>query len=405
MNAQTEKLVNKYLSFSGDKTYNDFQKFLTEIISVKAETPPISKEYKYLEYLEKKAIKGMYLCKKYSEYDFITVIVDEDSIEDIDEEIKKEQGLKGYGKRRADLGKIVDHGKVSPRGNSDLYWGRVKIDLIFSPDDEKVRVGDKLPEGYKYTDMRYLENYYGLRAFEFGNWLSQQDRANYLAGLGIALFDLHKVLGIKPEKLSIKNKLAVAFGARGRGAALAHFEPGSFVINLCRYSRPPQESTRPTNFRRVSLILKDGGVGAFAHEYGHALDYFGGKDVEPGDTLTLSGDDSIKPAPNAEHIKKNTLRGLMERLMYKIIWKNAKEYTPYYQKLIKKGTSKYYKQRNEIFARAFEVYVQYKLEQEKHKNIFLTESKYEGRYYMNEKEMKRVLPEFDALINGLKKYL
>ena len=46
--------------------------------------------------------------------------------------------------------------------------------------------------------------------------------------------------------------LAIAFGARGKGGALAHFEPGRNVINLTKIK----------------------GAGSLAHEWGHALDYF-----------------------------------------------------------------------------------------------------------------------------------
>ena len=46
--------------------------------------------------------------------------------------------------------------------------------------------------------------------------------------------------------------LAIAFGARGSGSALAHFEPARNVINLTK--------------------LK--GAGSLAHEWGHALDFF-----------------------------------------------------------------------------------------------------------------------------------
>lgn len=46
--------------------------------------------------------------------------------------------------------------------------------------------------------------------------------------------------------------LAIAFGARGSGTALAHFEPARNVINLTK--------------------LK--GAGSLAHEWGHALDFF-----------------------------------------------------------------------------------------------------------------------------------
>lgn len=415
----TDKLIEKYLNFSGRRGYLDFANFHLEVIRAKENEPLESLNYLLLDHISKKLVIGIQYCLKSKSFIDIEIT---DTIEairsDFYHKLEKQENTskkktkhpkkknKKNKKEKGDLGKLVDYGKVSPRGNADVYWKREGLEVVFSPNDENVRIGEKIPPTYLWNDMRYLEDYYGLKAFEFGNWLSQQDRVNYLSGLGIALFDLHKLLGFAPKKISIKGKLSVAFGARGRGKALAHFEPGSFTINLTRYSRPPKEKNRSANFKRVKLILSDGGAGTFAHEYGHALDYFGGLHIERGDTFTLSGDDSTDTRPN-EHIKKHTLKGLMEKLLFKIFWSNSKAtiHSPYYQRLIKTTKKKYYLQRNEIFARAFEVYLQYKLSKKKHKNIFLNRVKYSPSLYLTLPEMKKLEPEFDTLINAIKKHL
>lgn len=415
-----DDIIHKYLHFGGERNIQDFGEFLKVARQVKNKLPKGSKDYILIEYVENKLIKGLSLCV---EYGTIFAIIDEESKEDI-EDILKEAGLLSGTKKRAvkkarkpkakrpakkkakkSLGKLVDHGRVAPRGKSDEYWRDKGVKVVFKQNDPKVRTGEKIPDTYHYADVRFIENYYSLRAVEFGNWLSQQDRINYLAGLGIALFDLHKAIRFTPKQISIKGKLSVAFGARGRGKATAHFEPGTFAINLTRYSRPKELKHRPKNFNRVDLILQDGGVGAFAHEYGHALDYYGGLHVERGDTFSLSGDDSTNPKPDLAQLKKNTLKGLMEKLLYKIIWKNANTRSAYYARLVKAATTDYYIQRNEIFARAFEVYVQYKLLKQKHKNVFLNKSKYDTKLYLSIAEMKAVEKEFDALMNALKKHL
>lgn len=421
------EIINAYLNLGGNRDAEDFAFLYKDLALVKSTLQRGTKEYIILEYIEKKLKKGLSLSV---EYGSIFVVVDEESKEDIEDILKEAGYLKGIhtkapakrkakprepktkpkrkgGKRKksTELGKLVDHGTVAPRGKSDIYWGREGIDLIFRPNDQNIRVGQKIPDTYKYADVRFLEDFYGLRGFEFGNWLSQQDRVNYLSGLGLALFDLHKAIGFSPKQISIKGKLSVAFGARGRGKALAHFEPGSFAINLTRYSRPAPLKSRSKNFRRVNQILSDGGVGAFAHEYGHALDYFGGLHVERGDSFSLSGDDSTRVAPDQALLKKNSLRGCMERLMNKIIWKNTKSYSDYYNRLTKGATRKYFIQRNEIFARSFEVYVQYKLGQHKYKNVFLNHPKYPEKFYLSLAEMKKLEPEYDALMKALKKHL
>lgn len=406
------EIINEYLNLGGDRDAEDFAFLYKDLALVKSTLQKGTKDYVILEYVEQKLKKGITLCV---EYGAIFVVVDEESKEDIEDILREAGRLSGVkpkapkkrkaAKRKKDLGKVVDHGNVAPRGKSDMYWGREGIDIVFLPNDSKVRTGATIPDTYKYADVRFLENYYGIRAFEFGNWLSQQDRVNYLSGLGIALFDMHKAIGFTPKQLSIKGKLSVAFGARGRGKALAHFEPGSFAINLTRYSRPAPVKKRSKGFKRVDQILKDGGVGAFAHEYGHALDYYGGLHVEKGDTFGLSRDDSTDTRPDTNLMKKNTLRGLMEKLLYKIIWKNSTSFSPYYERLKKAAVGKYPIQRNEIFARSFEVYVQYKLGLKKYKNVFLNQVKYSPAFYLTIPEMKKIEKEYDALINALKKHL
>lgn len=421
----TDKIIDKYIKFEGERSYMDFVKFHSEVHHEQRTKQVHSREYVCLDYIQKKLMKGMGYCIQNGGY--IHVII-EDTIADIERgydkstrpqrkaKVKKAPAKKRKAtvkkKRKApkkskgkDLGKIVDHGNVAPRGKSDAYWKRQGVEIVFKPNDKKVRSGENIPDTYKYADVRFVEDYYSLKAIEFGNWLSQQDRINYLSGLGLALFDLHKAIRFTPKQISIKGRLSVAFGARGRGKATAHFEPGTFAINLTRYSRPKEVEKRPTNFNRVDLILQDGGVGAFAHEYGHALDYYGGLHVEKGDTFSLSGDDSTDPKPNMTLLKKNTLKGLMEKLLYKIIWKTPTTRSAYYARLVKAATTDYYIQRNEIFARAFEVYVQYKLLKGKHKNVFLNKSKYSSKFYLSISEMKSVEKEFDALINAIKKHL
>lgn len=423
MKPETEKLINKYLNFGGDKELKDFAKFFKELIQAKSNVKYGTQDYKLLEYVQTKIVHGMQLCIQHGT---IYVMIDEESIEDIEEAIngselsgkqthqpqkpkatvKPKAKAKPKKKKGGDLGKIVDHGQVAPEGNSDVYWSREgKMNIVFQPNDSNVRIGEKISSSYKYADIRFLEDYYGLKAFEFGNWLSQQDRLNYLSGLGLALFDLHKLLGFSPKQIGMKGKLSVAFGARGRGKALAHFEPGAFVINLTRYSRPKQLDKRPINFKRVNLILQDGGVGSFAHEFGHALDFYSGTFIEKAPEWQISGGRDTNPAIRFPSLKKSKLQSLMDNLLNKIIWKGKNVQSDYYKRLNKKGTKEYYLRRNEIWARSFEVYVHFKLEKRKNKNVFLNKSKYAERFYLTLGEMKKLEKDYDALIAEIGKHL
>ena len=95
-------------------------------------------------------------------------------------------------------------------------------------------------------------NVLGFRAGELGNWNSNNDRQTNLNMSYDAFKDLAKALNIEDADIALGGNLAIAYGARGRGSALAHFEPSANVINL-------------TKMR---------GAGSLAHEWGHALDLY-----------------------------------------------------------------------------------------------------------------------------------
>ncbi len=231
----------------------------------------------------------------------------------------------------------------------------------------------------------------------------QQDRVNYVAGLGLALFDLYHVLEITPKNLGLGKRISVAFGARGRGSALAHFEPGTFAINLTRYSRPSPVKHRPKGFDRASLLTASGGVGCFAHEYGHALDYYAGMFLDKHSSGAISHGRTLRTKPDKELMKSKSLQGHMERLIAAIVVEKDGKPTPYYKRLEKGNLTDYYFRRNEIFARAFEAYVHYKLDKKKYKNIFLTETKYQENTYLTAQELKKIEKLFDTLLSAIGK--
>lgn len=91
---------------------------------------------------------------------------------------------------------------------------------------------------------------FGFRGGEFGNWLNDETRQENLNHAYEAFTDLAIALGISASKIAFDGRLSIAFGARGRGSASAHYEPMREVINLTKFS----------------------GAGCLAHEFGHALD-------------------------------------------------------------------------------------------------------------------------------------
>lgn len=122
-----------------------------------------------------------------------------------------------------------------------------KIDWARYSSDEGVRTG---AESVTYDNSTKLLNDFGLRGVEYGNWMDDESSRNHTQRAGEAFHDLATVLGIDKKEISLNGRLSLAFGARGKGNALAHYEPGRKVINMTK--------------------LKGGG--SLAHEWGHALD-------------------------------------------------------------------------------------------------------------------------------------
>ena len=97
---------------------------------------------------------------------------------------------------------------------------------------------------------------FGLKGMEFGTWNKQTERLKFITECYTGLMELADLLNIEPNQIGMGGRLGLAIGARGRGNAAAHFQPvdeHEGIINLTRKK----------------------GVGCLAHEYGHALDFFG----------------------------------------------------------------------------------------------------------------------------------
>jgi hypothetical protein len=288
--------------------------------------------------------------------------------------------------------KIEDTLKGDNRSRLEKYWASAGFEKIY----KEFRKGT-LPETFKnqIKDVRDVSKVFNLKGYQFGNWVSNEDRFNYLAALGICFYDLNQVLKFKGNNLGLNKNLGVAFGARGKSRALAHYEPGTNVINMTRY-----KNANPANpVKKEVRFVNSGGVGAFAHEYGHFLDYFFGSRVEPhSSTFSLSGGSSMNTKELVYKKKDYPIRYEMERIMQMAYFDAQGKPSAYFKRLDRLKARTYYLQRTEIFARLFEQYIAYKLREKKISNSFLTQSKYETLVYMTPREFKRVVPVFDQLL-------
>lgn len=119
---------------------------------------------------------------------------------------------------------------------------------------------NQLRNGPKYRDgdvtVEQFNDTFGFKGGEFGGWVKQgkneKERQALLNSAYDALRDLADIVGLPPRAMSLNGQLGIAFGARGRGRASAHFEPDTLVINL----------------------TKTRGAGSLAHEWLHGLDNY-----------------------------------------------------------------------------------------------------------------------------------
>ncbi|MFJ7890384.1 LPD1 domain-containing protein [Lysinibacillus xylanilyticus] len=116
---------------------------------------------------------------------------------------------------------------------------------------EPKRLGGREIEEIRLPEQ--FQEFFGLRAVEFGHWMSDDYGRAHLINSSRALVDLADILSIKEYHISLGFELAFAFGARGKGKALGHYERGFNVINLTK---------------------EKGSLGIAAHEWFHSYDRF-----------------------------------------------------------------------------------------------------------------------------------
>lgn len=192
--------------------------------------------------------------------------------------------------------------------------------VYFNPSGD--RRGPDHRHGKAATPEMFADTF-GFRGVQFGNWTSGADRQAALDQAYDALMDMAGVLGLTPRAMSLDGELGLAFGARGGGAASAHYEPGAVVINL----------------------TKTKGVGALAHEWWHALDNYlarhGG--VPLGHVTDGNGLDQLRPEV------RNAIGAYMQ----------AVDGSEYARRSRDKGD--YWGRGAEVAARLFESWIDYKL--------------------------------------------
>ncbi|EOY6984484.1 LPD5 domain-containing protein, partial [Yersinia enterocolitica] len=199
---------------------------------------------------------------------------------------------------------------------------------------------------------------FGFRGVQFGNYVEGARRQTELNDAYDSLVDMAELLNVPPQALSLNGELGLAFGARGKAGAKAHYEPGQVVINL----------------------TKGNGAGSLAHEWFHALDnYFGTYDVHGESSGKRSSEfitDRIRPRYEFSSGKRQEITHPVRQEVYDAFKSAVMKVTNSGMReraaILDSGRSKaYWTTKLEMSARAFERYLLDKAESKGITNDYL----------------------------------
>lgn len=227
--------------------------------------------------------------------------------------LKNKPGIGKFTKRTLIPNVVYNTDEIKPGGRLERYWKPIEIDgkKYLGRDEEK-------REMYYYDPDEAISKF-NLFGIEFGNWMNQEDRLNFLYASMVTFTDIAKVLKVPFSKIGLEGQLALALGARGNGGRnMAHYEPVQIVINL----------------------TKTTGKGSLIHEWCHAFDHY------------INYKFCESPLLASESITDCDESKLIRNIIQKVLFNEDGSPTSYKKWLSKQRG--YYSKRPEIWARICE---------------------------------------------------
>ena len=126
---------------------------------------------------------------------------------------------------RAVAAKAYEQAQAGGDGEETEMPERPHLDAVERKGPD-VRVGD--------VSAHDFMTHYGFRGVEFGNWAASDERQRLVNMAYDALSDLAGILKVPARALSLNGSMGLAIGARGGGRFAAHYEPGRLVINMTK---------------------------------------------------------------------------------------------------------------------------------------------------------------------------
>jgi len=161
--------------------------------------------------------------------------------------------------------------------------GKATRKLNLAVEKKVIRKGGKSFEGLSIAEMQNkLSSDFQFKAIQYGNSVPDDERQYHTKWALESMSDLAEITGIPVEQITARGKLAIAFGARGRSGAAAHYEPGMKIINLTRAN----------------------GYGSLAHEWAHFMDNILSPDMSEHITLNPK---TVQKEVNSSTIKVGSI--------------------------------------------------------------------------------------------------
>lgn len=272
----------------------------------------------------------------------------------------------------ADDVKIIDKGKLVWGGRLQEYWMNRTINLLKYTKNKAFNIAVQ-------TNPYVFIKHFNLKSIEFGRWMEEDDKQQFLFAAAEALHLIAKALKVPDSYIGMNRKLSLALGARGQGGdAAAHYEPVGKIIN--------QTKPHPNN-------------GSLAHEFGHAFDnvfadYIRFRVDNKERSPFLSGGSSTAIGINENIIAKKGYRARFENIFKKLYWKDDGSPTRFQKGL--KHYSSYWRERDEVWARMTENYVSFVLNGNR-SNGMVCKKRYETEVYPGNDLIKQVSEEIRSL--------
>ena len=238
-----------------------------------------------------------------------------------------------------------------------------------------IRIGKDHLKCAELTPEKFMHDL-KFKGVQFGNWVTDKERNDFLVATYNALADLMDILNLPLHYASLNGRIGIAFGSRGTSNASAHYEQKLQLIS----------------------ITKTKAIGNLAHEYFHALDHLIAENAAL-DKLASNHQSKLIDSQVQVHIE--LIKTLMKATSGACM-RTSKNYDSTRSKA-------YFSTDEEMMARVFEQWVEHTLESRGQSNPFLVfdtipQESEDPSIYPLKDEMIELAPFMQQLSNELSGY-